>query len=59
MGFGSSCDFLITSDIWWLSISMYEFQRYKTDFSTSEGCYTNIISVHEITVFNCKFKLKL
>ncbi len=33
-------------------------QRYKTDFSTSIGWYINIISVNEITVFNCKFKLK-
>ncbi len=34
------------------------FQSYKTDFSTSVGWYINIISVNEITVFNCKFKLK-
>ncbi len=33
-------------------------QSYKTDFSTSIGLYINIISVNEITVFNCKFKLK-
>ncbi len=32
---------------------------YKdTDFSTSIGWFINIISVNEITVFNCKFKLK-
>ncbi len=32
---------------------------YKdTDFSTLIGWYINIISVNEITVFNCKFKLK-
>ncbi len=33
-------------------------QRYKTDFSTSVIWYINIISVNEITVFKCKFKLK-
>ncbi len=33
-------------------------QRYKTDFSTSLGWYINIITVNEITVFKCKFKLK-
>ncbi len=44
---------LITSCFWWLSV------YYKdTDFSTSIGWYINIISVNEITVFNCKFKLK-
>ncbi len=44
---------LITSCFWWLSV------YYKgTDFSTSVGWYINIISVNEITVFNCKFKLK-
>ncbi len=32
-------------------------QRYKTDFSTSIGWYINIISLKEITVFKCKFKL--
>ncbi len=32
-------------------------QRYKTDFSTSIGWYINIISVNEITVFNCKSKI--
>ncbi len=52
MGFGSSCDFLITSCIWCLSV------YYKTDFSTSISWYINIISVNEITVFNCRFKLK-
>ncbi len=32
---------------------------YKdTNFSTSIGWYINIISVNEITVFNCKLKLK-
>ncbi len=44
MGFGSSCDFLITG-----------YQRYKADFSTSIGWYINVISVNEITVFNCKY----
>ncbi len=43
--FGSSCD-------------SHHLLRYKTDFSTSIGWYINIISVNEITVFNCKFKLK-
>ncbi len=47
MGFGSSCDFLITTCIWWLSVY---FKRYKTDFSTSVSWYINIISVNEITV---------
>ncbi len=43
---------LISSCFWWLSV------YYKdTDFSTLIGCYINIISVNEITVFNCKFKL--
>ncbi len=32
-------------------------QRYKTDFSTLIGWYINIISVNEITVFNCKCEL--
>ncbi len=32
-------------------------QRYKTDFSTSICWYINIVSLNEITVFNCKFKL--
>ncbi len=31
---------------------------YKTDVSTSIGWYINIISVNEITGFNCKFKLE-
>ncbi len=50
--------------IMWLShhhlhlVVISVFQRYKTDFSTSIGWYINIISVNEITVFNCKFKLK-
>ncbi len=50
--------------IMWLSHHLLQlvvisvFQRYKTDFSTSIGWYINIISVNEITVFNCKFKLK-
>ncbi len=52
--FGSSCDshhllFLVVISV---------LQRYKTDFSTSIGWYINIISVDEITVFKCKFKLK-
>ncbi len=46
---------LITSCFWWLSSVL---QRYKTDVNTSIGWYINIISVNEITVFNCKFKLK-
>ncbi len=33
-------------------------QRYKRDFTTSIGWYINIISVIEITVFKCQFKLK-
>ncbi len=32
--------------------------KVKTDFSTSIGWYINNISVNEITVFNCKPKLK-
>ncbi len=36
----------------------FEIQRYKTDFSTSAGWYINIISVNEINVFNCIFKVK-
>ncbi len=51
--FGSSCD---SHHLLLVVISV--FQRYKTDFSTSIGWYINIISVNEITVFNCKFKLK-
>ncbi len=50
--FGSSCD----SHQLLLVISV--LQRYKTDLSTSVCWYINIISVNEIAVFNCKFKLK-
>ncbi len=50
--FGSSCD----SHLLLVIISV--LQRYKTYFSTSIGWYINIISVNEITVFNCIFKLK-
>ncbi len=32
---------------------------FKTDFSTSISWYINIISVYEITVFKCKFKLNI
>ncbi len=53
--FGSSCD----SHHLLLLVVISVLQRYKTDFSTSIGWYINIISVNEITVFNCKFKLKL
>ncbi len=52
--FGSSCD----SHHLLLLVVISVLQRYKTDFSTSIGWYINIISVNEITVFNCKFKLK-
>ncbi len=52
--FGSSCD----SHHLLLLVVISLLQRYKTDFSTSIGWYINIISVNEITVFNCKFKLK-
>ncbi len=34
------------------------FQRYKTNFRTLIGWYINIISVNEITVFNCKVTFK-
>ncbi len=50
--------------IMWLSLHHLHlmvisvFKMYKTDFSTSIGWCVNIISVNEITVFNCKFKLK-
>ncbi len=55
MGFSSLCDFLITTcNLVFISV----FQRYKTDFITSIGWYINIISVNDIMVFNCKFKLK-
>ncbi len=52
--FGSSCD----SHHLLLLVLISVLQRYETDFSTSIGCYINMISVNEITVFNCKFKLK-
>ncbi len=54
--FGSSCD----SHQLLLLVVISVLQRYKTDFSTLIGWYINIrpISVNEITVFNCKFKLK-
>ncbi len=43
----------VTLCFWWLSV------YYKdTDFSTSIDWYINIISVNDITVFNCKSKLK-
>ncbi len=51
IGFGSSCD----SHHLLLLVVISVLQRYKTDFSTSIGWYINIISVNEITVFNCKF----
>ncbi len=42
----------------YISLSVISLlQRYKTDINTSVGCYINIISVNEITVFKCKFKL--
>ncbi len=53
MGFGSSYD----SHHHLLLVIISVLQRYK-DFSTSIGWYINIISVNEITVFTCKFKLK-
>ncbi len=53
MGFASLCDFLIMH-----LVVFSVFQRYKTDFSTLISWHINIISVNEITVFNCKFKLK-
>ncbi len=49
--FGSSCD----SHHLLLLVVISVLQTY---FSTSIGWYINIISVNEITVFNCKFKLK-
>ncbi len=49
---------LKASDRHLLLVVISVLQRYKTDFSTSIGWYINIISVNEITVFNCKFKLK-
>ncbi len=52
--FGSSCD----SHHLLLLVVISVLQSFKTDFSTSIGCYINIISVDEITVFKCKFKLK-
>ncbi len=57
----AACDGLWV--IMWLSrhhlhlVIISVFQRYKTDFSTLIGWYINIISVNEMTVFNCKFKL--
>ncbi len=48
--FGSSCDSHHLLFLMVISV----LQRYKTDFSTSIGCYIIIISVNEITVFNCK-----
>ncbi len=51
---GSSCDSHHLLHLVVISV----LQRYKTDFSTSMGWYINIISVNEIMVFNCKFKLK-
>ncbi len=56
MGFGSSCD----SHHNLLLVVINVLQRYKTNFSTLIGWYIiNIISVNEITVFTCTFKLKL
>ncbi len=52
--FGSSCD----SHHLLLLVVISVLQRYKTDVNTSIGWYINIISVNDITVFNCKFKLK-
>ncbi len=53
--FGSSCD----SHHLLLLVVISVLQRYKTDFSTSVCWYINIISVNEITVFNCKPKMLL
>ncbi len=39
MGFGSSCDFLITT-----LVVISVLQSYKTDFNSSIGWYINIIS---------------
>ncbi len=61
------CYYLKADWLWfimWLShrclllVVISVLNRFKTDFSTSIGWYINIISVNEITVFNCKFKLK-
>ncbi len=50
--------------IMWLShhyqllVVISVLQRHKTNFNTSIGWYINIISINEITVLKCKFKLK-
>ncbi len=49
--FGSSCD---SHHLLLVVISV--LQRYR--FQYFNRLYINIISVNEITVFNCKFKLK-
>ncbi len=41
-----------------LLVVISALQSYNTDFSTLIGWYINVISVNEITVFNCKLKLK-
>ncbi len=49
--FGSSCD---SHQLLLVVISVLQ-----TDFSTSIDWYINIISVNEITVFNCKITVNL